>query len=96
MAESEDTQSLLLRRLMVLGGGHHYTEADHRSNLLKDYPPWLLTFAAACCVLFMLVGIPGNLLTLFALFRTKKIQNVAARIYQQLTRPAQEKREAYQ
>uniref|UniRef100_A0ABD2XHM2 G-protein coupled receptors family 1 profile domain-containing protein n=1 Tax=Trichogramma kaykai TaxID=54128 RepID=A0ABD2XHM2_9HYME len=77
MAESEDT-SLLLRRLMVLGGGHHYTEADHRSNLLKDYPPWLLTFAAACCVLFMLVGIPGNLLTLFALFRTKKFKNATA------------------
>ncbi|CAB0034268.1 unnamed protein product [Trichogramma brassicae] len=59
-------------------GGHHYTEADHRSNLLKDYPPWLLTFAAACCVLFMLVGIPGNLLTLFALFRTKKFKNATA------------------
>ncbi|XP_023315239.1 uncharacterized protein LOC106654093 isoform X2 [Trichogramma pretiosum] len=77
MAESEDT-SLLLRRLMVFGGGHHYTEADHRSNLLKDYPPWLLTFAAACCVLFMLIGIPGNLLTLFALFRTKKFKNATA------------------
>lgn len=41
--------------------------------LFVDYPPWLLYFAAACCILFMLVGIPGNLITVVALFRTKKV-----------------------
>ena len=41
--------------------------------LFVDYPRWLLCFAAACCILFMLVGIPGNLITVIALFRTKKV-----------------------
>lgn len=43
--------------------------------LFVDYPRWLLCFAAACCILFMLVGIPGNLITVIALFRTKKVCN---------------------
>ncbi|XP_011881763.1 PREDICTED: G-protein coupled receptor moody [Vollenhovia emeryi] len=46
--------------------------------LFVDYPPWLLCFAAACCILFMLVGIPGNLITVIALFRTKKLKNATA------------------
>ena len=41
--------------------------------LFNDYPPWLLHFAASCCALFMLIGIPGNLITVLALFRTKKV-----------------------
>lgn len=41
--------------------------------LFVGYPEWLLHFAAACCILFMLVGIPGNLITVIALFRTKKV-----------------------
>lgn len=41
--------------------------------LFNDYPPWLLYFAASCCAVFMLVGIPGNLITVAALFRTKKV-----------------------
>lgn len=43
--------------------------------LFIGYPQWLLYFAAACCILFMLVGIPGNLITVIALFRTKKVSN---------------------
>lgn len=43
------------------------------ANLFEDYPPSLLYFAAGCCVLFMLIGIPGNLITVAALFRTKKV-----------------------
>lgn len=46
--------------------------------LFVDYPRWLLCFAAACCILFMLVGIPGNLITVIALFRTKKLKNATA------------------
>lgn len=41
--------------------------------LFKGYPEPLLRFASACCVLFMLVGIPGNLITIIALARCKKV-----------------------
>ncbi|KAI4487584.1 hypothetical protein M0804_005733 [Polistes exclamans] len=43
--------------------------------LFIGYPSWLLYFAAGCCILFMLIGIPGNLITVAALFRTKKLKN---------------------
>lgn len=42
--------------------------------LFGGYPPWLLYFAAGSCVIFMLIGIPGNLITIAALFRTKKVK----------------------
>ena len=45
------------------------------ATLFAGYPPWLLYFAAGCCLLFMLIGIPGNLITVAALFRTKKVSN---------------------
>ncbi|XP_019696028.1 G-protein coupled receptor moody [Harpegnathos saltator] len=47
-------------------------------TLFVDYPQWLLYFAAACCILFMLLGIPGNLITVVALFRTQKLWNSTA------------------
>ncbi|XP_076634369.1 G-protein coupled receptor moody [Colletes latitarsis] len=43
--------------------------------LFVGYPRWLLHFAAICCILFMFVGIPGNLFTIIALYRTKKLRN---------------------
>ncbi|XP_078038774.1 G-protein coupled receptor moody [Augochlora pura] len=46
--------------------------------LFVGYPRWLLHFAAGCCVLFMLVGIPGNLFTIIALLRTRKLRNATA------------------
>ncbi|CAL1675568.1 unnamed protein product [Lasius platythorax] len=46
--------------------------------LFVGYPRWLLYFAATCCILFMLIGIPGNLITVIALFRTKKLKNATA------------------
>lgn len=42
-------------------------------ELFRDYPEPLLRFASVCCVLFMLVGIPGNLITIVALARCKKV-----------------------
>lgn len=42
-------------------------------ELFQGYSTALLRFASACCVLFMLVGIPGNLITIIALFRCKKV-----------------------
>ncbi|XP_039293515.1 uncharacterized protein LOC120353556 [Nilaparvata lugens] len=41
--------------------------------LFQGYPTALLRFASLCCLLFMMVGIPGNLITIIALFRCKKV-----------------------
>ncbi|XP_071857894.1 G-protein coupled receptor moody isoform X1 [Bombus fervidus] len=66
--------------------GHNGTE-ETIQEVLRDpgsavlfvgYPPWLLHFAAGCCILFMVIGIPGNLFTIVALFRTKKLRNATA------------------
>ncbi|KZC05137.1 PREDICTED: G-protein coupled receptor moody [Dufourea novaeangliae] len=46
--------------------------------LFVGYPRWLLYFAAGCCVIFMVVGIPGNLFTIMALSRTRKLRNATA------------------
>jgi hypothetical protein len=43
-------------------------------ELFHGYSASLLHFASACCVIFMLVGIPGNLITIIALFRCKKVR----------------------
>jgi len=43
-------------------------------ELFHGYSASLLHFASACCVIFILVGIPGNLITIIALFRCKKVR----------------------
>ncbi|CAB0021054.1 unnamed protein product, partial [Nesidiocoris tenuis] len=47
-------------------------EEDLETELFHGYPSSLLTIATVFCLLFMLVGIPGNLITIIALFRCKK------------------------
>lgn len=60
----------------VLGLDEYKSDAELAEVLLfKDYPEPLLRFASACCVLFMLVGIPGNLITIIALARCKKVSD---------------------
>ncbi|XP_041981136.1 G-protein coupled receptor moody-like [Aricia agestis] len=60
-------------------GLDNYTDEELASvELFKDYPEGLLRFASVCCVLFMLVGIPGNLITIVALARCKKVRNATA------------------
>ncbi|XP_059482547.1 protein trapped in endoderm-1-like [Neocloeon triangulifer] len=55
------------------------TDADFPGeNLFKGYSPVLLDLAVACCVLFILLGIPGNLITIIALLRCKKVRNATA------------------
>ncbi|XP_074093599.1 G-protein coupled receptor moody [Cotesia typhae] len=66
-----DTNSSLLEKVEVI-------EHPESAILFNDYPQWLLYFAAGCCVLFMFIGIPGNLITIIALFRTKKMRNATA------------------
>jgi hypothetical protein len=48
--------------------------SDVSEELFQGYSSTLLHFASACCVLFVLVGIPGNLITIIALFRCKKVR----------------------
>lgn len=51
-----------------------YTDEQLGSlQLFKGYPKPLLQFTAVCCMLFMIIGIPGNLVTIFALARCKKV-----------------------
>lgn len=53
-----------------------YTDEELKSmELFKEYPKPLLQFAAVCCILFMVIGIPGNLVTIFALSRYEKVRN---------------------
>lgn len=57
-----------------LGVYEYKTDEELASvELFKDYPEALLRFASACCIMFMLVGIPGNLITIIALARCKKV-----------------------
>lgn len=42
-------------------------------ELFLGYSPALLTFASVCCLVYMMVGVPGNLITIIALFRCKKV-----------------------
>nr|XP_053628488.1 uncharacterized protein LOC128685826 [Cherax quadricarinatus] len=44
-----------------------------RETLFADYPPHLLDFAVFCCVLFIVLGVPGNLITIIALVKCKKV-----------------------
>lgn len=44
-----------------------------RVELFRGYPTLLLQAAAACCLLFVVVGVPGNLITIIALNRCKKV-----------------------
>ena len=48
---------------------------DGSEQLFDGYSSALLHFASACCIIFILVGIPGNLITIIALFRCKKVSD---------------------
>lgn len=60
----------------VVGLDEYTDEKLAEVELFKDYPEGLLRFASVCCVLFMLVGIPGNLITIIALARCKKVNQI--------------------
>lgn len=67
-------------------GLEDYASGEELANveLFKNYPEALLWFAFVSCVLFMILGIPGNLLTIVALMRYKKVRIIF--LYMQLTR----------
>lgn len=43
-------------------------------ELFEGYSDELLTFASAACIVFIIVGVPGNLLTIIALSRGKQVR----------------------
>ncbi|KOB70375.1 G-protein coupled receptor, partial [Operophtera brumata] len=45
-------------------------------SLFLDFPDVLLKFTAACCIIFMIVGIPGNIITIVALSKYRKSWSV--------------------
>lgn len=45
------------------------------TQLFADYPDELLHFAVGACVLFTLLGVPGNFITIVALLRYTKVSN---------------------
>ena len=49
--------------------------AHPKTSLLAEYPDALLQFAVAACVLFILVGVPGNFITILALLRYSKVSD---------------------
>lgn len=46
---------------------------DHLQPLFSQYPDELLHFAVGACVLFTLLGVPGNFITIVALLRYTKV-----------------------
>lgn len=60
----------------TLNSDQEQYEDDLDIQLFQEYSTTLLRFASICCILFMMVGIPGNLITIIALFRCKKVINL--------------------
>lgn len=58
-------KSILIERISII--------LVHSHQLFNGFSSVLLNFATACCILFMLIGIPGNLITIIALARCKKV-----------------------
>ena len=48
---------------------------DHFQPLFSEYPDEVLHFAVGACVLFTLIGVPGNFITIVALLRYTKVRN---------------------
>lgn len=46
---------------------------DEGERLFDGYSQELLSFASAMCIIFILMGVPGNLITIIALTRCKKV-----------------------
>ncbi|XP_068218258.1 G-protein coupled receptor moody [Palaemon carinicauda] len=53
-------------------------DIELETQLFSDYPPKLLDFASSCCILFIIIGVPGNLITIIALIKSKKLRNATA------------------
>ena len=45
----------------------------HHFPFFQDYPEWMLMSGFGCCVMFLVCGLPGNIITILALARCKKV-----------------------
>ncbi|GAB0098128.1 G-protein coupled receptor moody [Sergentomyia squamirostris] len=54
------------------------TDTNGNDALFPNYSDSLLRFASIMCIIFALIGIPGNLITIVALARCKKVRNATA------------------
>ena len=50
-------------------------DGQEPTQLFADYPDELLHFAVGACVLFTLLGVPGNFITIVALLRYTKVSS---------------------
>lgn len=59
----------------LTNNGVQYMTEEELDNLklFQEYPEGLMKFASVCCILFVLIGIPGNLVTIIALAHCKKV-----------------------
>ena len=46
---------------------------SHLISWIKDYPEWMLMSGFGCCLMFLVCGLPGNIITILALARCKKV-----------------------
>ncbi|XP_045773852.1 G-protein coupled receptor moody-like [Maniola jurtina] len=74
-SEMESIPNVLMNSSVVTA----LSDADLAAiELFKGYPDGLLKFATACCGIFMVIGIPGNIITIVALARYEKVRNATA------------------
>lgn len=50
---------------------------EGEQRLFDDYSQGLLSFASAMCIIFIVLGVPGNLITIIALTRCKKVSSIS-------------------
>ncbi|XP_058055904.1 G-protein coupled receptor moody [Anopheles bellator] len=59
-------------------GASTYNGSTDAIPLYTGYPRLLLNIATVTCIAYMVVGVPGNLLTIVALVKSKKTRNATA------------------
>ncbi|XP_067130042.1 G-protein coupled receptor moody-like [Centruroides vittatus] len=47
-------------------------------SLFDTHPPELLYFAAACCIFFVVIGVLGNIITIIALLKSRRLRNATS------------------
>ncbi|XP_023341816.1 G-protein coupled receptor moody isoform X3 [Eurytemora carolleeae] len=47
-------------------------------SMFQDYPDWMLNMAFSFCIIFLVCGLPGNIVTILALCKCKKVRNTTA------------------
>lgn len=59
--------------LMIIIFPQYSHQQIHQDLPPQDYPEWMLLLGFACCVAFLVAGLPGNIITILALARCKKV-----------------------